>query len=154
MAAEEGSTTGTRQFDNKVKRAIPSVVHMIAGAEDAQQSEEAYNAGKFEVCRASSVVIIRAWRFCFIRLASTYLIQCACVPGICSHLPINFALLLLSISWCLFVLSLLYLDRSKSFTISRALVKRKSASKSYWQGWRGLYFRALTGLVPKSALVR
>ena len=73
MAADEGSTTGTRQFDNKVKRAIPSVVHMIAGAEDAQQSEEAYNAGKFEVC-ASRNVIIRAWRFGFIRFASTYLL--------------------------------------------------------------------------------
>jgi hypothetical protein len=50
MPADTGSTTGTRQFDNKVKRAIPSVVHMIAGAEDAQQSEEAYNAGDFKVC--------------------------------------------------------------------------------------------------------
>jgi len=44
-----GSTHGTRQFDNKVKRAIPSVFHMIAGAEDAQQSQEAYNISKFEL---------------------------------------------------------------------------------------------------------
>jgi hypothetical protein len=44
------STSGTRKFDNKVKKAIPSVVHMIAGAEDAQQSQEAYDLGKFEVC--------------------------------------------------------------------------------------------------------
>jgi hypothetical protein len=61
MPADEGSTTGTRQFDNKVKRAIPSVVHMIAGAEDAQQSEEAYNAGKFEVCACVSWRVTRAW---------------------------------------------------------------------------------------------
>jgi hypothetical protein len=43
------STSGQRQFDNKVKKAIPSKVHMIAGAEDAQQSQEAYDAGKFQV---------------------------------------------------------------------------------------------------------
>jgi hypothetical protein len=61
MPADEGSTTGTRQFDNKVKRAIPSVVHMIAGAEDAQQSEEAYDAGKFEVCACVSWRVTRAW---------------------------------------------------------------------------------------------
>jgi hypothetical protein len=75
MAADAGSTTGTRQFDNKVKRAIPSVVHMIAGAEDAQQSEEAYDAGKFEVCACD--IVIGSWRlsasFVF---AGTLLYQC------------------------------------------------------------------------------
>jgi hypothetical protein len=68
MAADAGSTTGTRQFDNKVKRAIPSVVHMIAGAEDAQQSEEAYNASKFEVCAWNSDTGARRFRFVFLAL--------------------------------------------------------------------------------------
>lgn len=49
MSSGRPGTHGTRQFDNKVKKSIPSIFHMIAGAEDAQQSEEAYKADKFQL---------------------------------------------------------------------------------------------------------
>jgi hypothetical protein len=92
MAAEAGSTSGTRQFDNKVKRAIPSVVHMIAGAEDAQQSQEAYDAGKFEVCAwtygcvaimAMAMAMATASLCFFLCCAGTFLVS----SSVCAHVP-------------------------------------------------------------------
>jgi hypothetical protein len=147
MPADTGSTTGTRQFDNKVKRAIPSVVHMIAGAEDAQQSEEAYNAGDFKVCAGVTMLL----RFlldsvCQVVYAKCFLTLCQSTSHLCFFdvfsLPYRL-IASLSRSIKCFYLFLFH---------SRTLVK--TASKSYWQGWRSLYFSTLTGLVPESALVR
>lgn len=43
------STFDKKEFDDEVKRVVPSVFNVISSSSDSQESEEAYNANKFQL---------------------------------------------------------------------------------------------------------